>query len=97
MNNVSSITSINGMNKIDSKKVTKNDAEFNSLFNGLINKANEADINDKQQNIRLMTGEIDNLHDVLISAEEADLALRLTIQIRNKVIDAYNEVMRLQF
>lgn len=97
MNNISSITPINNLDQINSKNVKKSDNEFNSLFSELINKTNQTDKNDKQQNINLMTGEIDNLHDALISAEEADLALRLTIQIRNKVIDAYNEVMRLQF
>ncbi len=35
------------------------------------------------------------LHDVLIKIEEADLAFRALMEIRSKLIDAYNEVMRM--
>lgn len=37
-----------------------------------------------------------NLHDIMIATEKADITLQLTIQIRNKIIDAYNEIMRMQ-
>ncbi len=42
-------------------------------------------------------GEIDNAHQVTIAAEQAKLALDLTVAIRNKVVDAYKEIMRMQF
>jgi flagellar hook-basal body complex protein FliE len=41
-------------------------------------------------------GRIDNIHQVLIAAEKADIALQFTMQIRNKIMDAYNEIMRMQ-
>lgn len=41
-------------------------------------------------------GKTDNIHEVLIAGEKADVALQLTMQIRNKVLDAYNEIMRMQ-
>lgn len=40
-------------------------------------------------------GDVD-LHDVTIAAEKASVAMQLTIQLRNKVVDAYQEVMRMQ-
>ena len=40
-------------------------------------------------------GDVD-LHDVMISAEKASVALNLTLQIRNRMVDAYQEVMRMQ-
>lgn len=42
------------------------------------------------------SGLTDNIHEVLIAGEKADVALQLTMQIRNKVLDAYNEIMRMQ-
>ena len=33
---------------------------------------------------------------VLIAVEKADIALQFTLQVRNKIIDAYNEIMRMQ-
>lgn len=41
-------------------------------------------------------GRTDNIHQVLIAAEKADIALQFTMQIRNKIMDAYNEIMRMQ-
>ena len=37
-----------------------------------------------------------NLHDAMIAMEKADISLRYLIQVRNKAIDAYQEIMRMQ-
>ena len=37
-----------------------------------------------------------SIHSVVLAGEKAEVALQLTLQIRNKVLDAYNEVMRMQ-
>ncbi|QQR81117.1 MAG: flagellar hook-basal body complex protein FliE [Deltaproteobacteria bacterium] len=37
-----------------------------------------------------------DIHEVMISLEKADLSFRYMAQVRNKVLDAYNEVMRMQ-
>jgi flagellar hook-basal body complex protein FliE len=44
----------------------------------------------------LATGKTDNIQDVMMAAEKADIALRLMVNVRNKIIDAYNEVMKMQ-
>jgi len=41
-------------------------------------------------------GRTQNLHEVMIAMEEARLSLQLAMQIRNKVLDAYQELMRMQ-
>ena len=41
-------------------------------------------------------GETDNIHNVMIAGSKANLALQMTIQVRNKVMDAYNEIMNMQ-
>ena len=45
---------------------------------------------------KLATGESQNIADVMIATEKADIALRLMVQVRNKVINAYNEIMKMQ-
>ena len=55
-----------------------------------------ADYGDKSTNIALMTGILDDMHTATIAAEKADIVLQLTLQIRNKAVDAYNEIMRMQ-
>ncbi|MFB4475749.1 flagellar hook-basal body complex protein FliE, partial [Oceanobacillus caeni] len=44
----------------------------------------------------LASGNIDDLHDVMITAQKASITLETTVQIQKKVIDAYNEIMRMQ-
>jgi len=43
-----------------------------------------------------LTGEADDLHEVMIASEKAGLAFQLTLQVRNKMVEAYQEVMRMQ-
>lgn len=44
---------------------------------------------------KLVTGEIQDIHSVMIAVEKAELALQFTLAIRNKILDAYNEIMRM--
>ncbi|AYO32235.1 flagellar hook-basal body complex protein FliE [Biomaibacter acetigenes] len=45
---------------------------------------------------RQLVDESINIHDVVIAGEKAKLSLELTLQIRNKAIEAYQEIMRMQ-
>jgi len=42
------------------------------------------------------TGQVQDLHQVMIALEEASLALQLTLQVRNKLLDGFQEIMRMQ-
>lgn len=44
----------------------------------------------------LATGKTGNVSEVMIAAEQADIALKLMVQVRNKMIDAYQEIMKMQ-
>lgn len=43
------------------------------------------------------TGQPMDIHEVVIATEKADLSLKFLIQIRNKLLDGYQEIMRMQF
>ena len=45
---------------------------------------------------KLASGENKNLHEVMLTVEKADIAFKQMNQVRQKVIDAYKEVMRMQ-
>lgn len=102
MSGINAISGISGINTVLNadavNKATSSSAEvsFKSVLEGLIENANETDSQDKAANLELMSGNLDNMHDVIIAGEEADIALRLTMQIRNKALDAYTEIMRMQ-
>lgn len=69
-------------------------------FKDLLNKAlgdlntSQVEANNSIQN--LATGGSENLHDVIISMEKAEMTLQYAIQVRNKVMDAYQSVIQMQ-
>jgi len=48
------------------------------------------------ENENLLTGETDSIHTPVIAGQKAELALSLAVQVRNKVIEAYHEIMNMQ-
>lgn len=52
--------------------------------------------NAAQKTQDLVTGDIQDIHEVMIAVEEAGIAFQLTMQIRNQIIRAYNELIRMQ-
>jgi flagellar hook-basal body complex protein FliE len=49
-----------------------------------------------QLSMQLAAGQPVDLHDVVIASEETSLGFQLAVQVRNKVVEAYQEVMRMQ-
>lgn len=45
---------------------------------------------------RLATGDADKVHDIMVRLEESRIALQLMLQVRNRVLEAYQDVMRMQ-
>lgn len=78
-------------------QVKGKDSGFAEMFKEAIAKVNEAQENADLAAEKFAIGEIENIHDVTIATEQAKLALDLTIAVRNKVVDAYKEIMRMQF
>ncbi len=59
-----------------------------------------AEVNDLQKAAETATGELlkgsGSIHNTVIAVEEADLSFRLMMKVRGKIVDAYQEVMRMQ-
>ncbi|MDL2288053.1 flagellar hook-basal body complex protein FliE [Oscillospiraceae bacterium OttesenSCG-928-F05] len=68
---------------------------FSDFLKDAMGETVATDAADKLTNIDTVAGGLTDLHTATIAAEQADLALQLTVAIRNKVVDAYNEVMRM--
>jgi len=45
---------------------------------------------------QLHAGNAKNLHETMIAMEEADISIRFMVQVRNKALEAYQEIMRMQ-
>ena len=69
---------------------------FADILTQSLKTASEADSADKFSGLQLLTGQNDDLSGLLLDMQKAELSLNLALQIRNKVVDAYNEIMRMQ-
>ncbi|MDR3579070.1 MAG: flagellar hook-basal body complex protein FliE [Oryzomonas sp.] len=66
------------------------------FFSELVSKVNDMQTQSDQAIQGLATGENTNLHEVMISMEKASISLQFLSQVRNKAVEAYQEVMRMQ-
>ncbi len=70
---------------------------FGEMLTKAIDDVNSAQVESGEMGRLLAIGEIDNLHDVKIAGQKAELTLSLMVEVRNKILDAYNEIQRIQF
>lgn len=89
------LENLNGSNNILHKEETTN-ISFKDMVNSEINKVNEAQIKADDLTNKFMTGEIEDLHSVMIATEEARISLELAVQVRNKCIEAFKEINNMQ-
>lgn len=68
---------------------------FQNIFATMIQNTRDTDASLTQQQYLLSTGQIDDAHTVPIESQKAQLSLEFLIQLRNKALDSYNELLRI--
>jgi|SRR5699024_818852 len=71
-------------------------ASFANRLKDAIDHLNQIQTESDKKTEALATGDINDLHDVMVTAQKAGVALETAVQVQRKAIDAYNEVMRMQ-
>lgn len=84
-----------GVSKIDQTS-RKPQTDFKDMLMKAIEEVNQSQKEAEQAAIDFATGKISSVHDVILKAEEATMTLRLTTEVRNRIIEAYREIMRMQ-
>jgi flagellar hook-basal body complex protein FliE len=69
---------------------------FASVLKDSINQVNQSQLEADTMTEKLAQGQNVDLHQVMIAQQKANITLQATLEIRNKVIDAYQEMMRMQ-
>lgn len=76
--------------------VTKSSNAFSDMLKNIVNDTNQTQAAGDKAMENLQAGKAQHLHDVMISVEEAEISLKMLVQMRNKALAAYEEIMRMQ-
>jgi len=69
---------------------------FSDVLNNALKELNDAQIKADNLTRDLLTGEIQDIHQVTVAMQEARLTMQLAVEVRNKVVEAYQEIARMQ-
>lgn len=87
------------METISQKKQTEGtddgEATFFDVFESLVKNVKETDAQVQKDSVDLMLGDVDDLAQIQVNLEKAATAVDLLVTVKNKAVDAYNEIMRM--
>ena len=69
---------------------------FGNMLDGLVSMVDGKNAQAQELTRRVLLGQSDQLHQSVIAIQEASTALSLMVQVRNKLVDSYQELMRMQ-
>jgi len=92
----SSVGTPDVMNSAKTSSVSSVSKSFSNVLGEALDKVNGAENGADQAVSQLVNGTANNLHDVTIGMEKSEIMLKLAVQVRDKAIDAYQEIMRMQ-
>jgi flagellar hook-basal body complex protein FliE len=81
------------LSKINTSTTVEGAGKF---FSELVTKVNDIQVQSDKAIQGLASGENKNLHEVMIAVEKSSIAFQFMSQVRNKALEAYQEVMRMQ-
>jgi flagellar hook-basal body complex protein FliE len=76
--------------------IGKEDKGFLDTLKESIQMVNEAQLNADQAVTNFETGKQQNLHETMIALQKADLSFELMMTVRNKIVNAYDEISKMQ-
>ena len=69
---------------------------FGEFLVDSLKKANELELESERLNAALAAGRVEDISQVVVASQKAEIALQLTLQLRNRATAAYQEIMRMQ-
>lgn len=69
---------------------------FGEYLTDAMGEVNDLQKESERLGAALAAGQVEDISQVIIAAEKADIAVQLTLAVRNKAVEAYQEIMRMQ-
>lgn len=96
--NISSISNNIGSLSLGANKLQNNaiDKSFQSMLNDAITEVNDEQVKGYDAMQGIATGKVTNLQEAVQRIEEAELSMKLALEVKNKAISAYKEIVKMQ-
>ena len=97
LGSISDVSTLTGT--LSQEKDTVDGTMFSAILNTVIDNIHTTNgylSNAENEEIRFMLGETESTHDLTIALQKASTALQYTVAIRDRVMDAYKEIMQMQ-
>ena len=96
--NISSITNSIGSLGLNTtnKVLSSQDKSFQNMLNDAISEVNDEQVEGYNSMEGIATGKVTNLQEAVQRIEEAELSMKLALEVKNKALTAYKEIMRMQ-
>jgi flagellar hook-basal body complex protein FliE len=78
------------------KNAAQSGADFGKFFEEMVGKVSDLQQVADKSIQGLATGQSKGLHEVMLAVEKANISFQMLTQVRNKAVEAYQEVMRMQ-
>ena len=93
------LSAINQMRNLDTiipntRTENKSGVSFNETLKQYINEANDLQLKADRDIQRMIAGEEIDAHEVMVAVEKANMSFEMVMEIRNKMLEAYREIMR---
>ncbi|MFA5479838.1 MAG: flagellar hook-basal body complex protein FliE [Candidatus Muiribacteriota bacterium] len=70
--------------------------DFKNLFMGEVKKTVDLQKHSSEMTNKMVAGDVEDIHQVMIAAEKAKIAFKFTLEVKNKILQAYQELQRVQ-
>ena len=87
---------LNNLNISNTTEEKTNGTSFSNVLSDAISKVNDSEVNANNKIESLIKGEDVEMHEVMLAMQESVLSLQALIEVRNKTVEAYKEISKLQ-
>ncbi len=92
LDKISSLTNVTSVKK----NLVQNDGDFSKVLENTLSEVNKLQQNSDKAMSDMATGEVKDLHQAAIAIDKAELSMKMMLEVRNKALNAYKEIIRTQ-
>ena len=80
----------------NNEKNSKDDSSLNDILTKSLKEVNSAQIKSINALKSLVAGKTENIHETMIQMQKASISFQMMMKVRNKLVDAYNEIIKMR-